>query len=82
MREEHWIVMGLAACLLLTLLGVSLSSAPKTRWYRWTRRVFWSAALLLLSGALGGVGLNEWNLAIAAMLGLPGYAALTVIAAM
>lgn len=82
MREEQWIVMGLTACLLLTLLGISLSSEPHSGWYRWTRRVFWSAALLLLSGALGGVGLNQWNLATAVLLGLPGYAALTVIAAM
>ena len=38
-----------------------------------------AAALLLFSGAVGGVGLNLFNLVSVTLLGLPGYAAAAAI---
>lgn len=78
MDEAHWMLLGLTAALTAALVIISLSVRPQSRLYRWTRRVFWAAALLALSGAVGGAGLNALNLAAAVSLGLPGYLAVTV----
>ena len=48
---------GLCAAIAAALTVFSLSHEPKSRLYRWTRRVFWAAALLLFSGAVGGVAM-------------------------
>ena len=82
MTESRWLLMGITAALLAALLGVSLSSSPSGRFYRWTRRAFWAAALLIVSGGAGGIGLNACTFAAVLGLGLPGYAALMVISAL
>lgn len=79
MDEAHWILLGMTAAIAAALTVFSLSHEPKSRLYRWTRRVFWAAVLLLFSGAVGGVGLNLFNLTALTLLGLPGYAAVMVI---
>ena len=75
MDTTRWALLGMTAAVTGTLVVISLSSSPQSRLYRWTRRIFWAAALLLVSGEIGGVGLNLFNLAAVAGLGLPGYAA-------
>ena len=75
MDTTRWALLGMTAAVIGTLVVISLSSSPQSRLYRWTRRIFWAAALLLLSGEIGGVGLNLFNLAVVAGLGLPGYMA-------
>ena len=80
MDTGHWIMTGLTAALLLILWIFSAFSAPKSRGYRWAQRVFWAFSLLWASGSLGGIGLNGVNLIASSVLGLPGYAALWVIA--
>ena len=79
MNEAHWTLLGVTAAIAVALTAFSLSHEPKSRLYRWTRRVFWAAALLLFSGAVGGVGLNLFNLTAVTLLGLPGYAAAVAI---
>ena len=79
MDTAHWTLLGCTAALAALLTAVSLSVSPQGRAYRWTRRVFWSVLALLLSGALGGAGLNLFNLAAAAGLGLPGYLAVNAL---
>ena len=80
MDTAHWIMVGLTAALLAALWLISVSYSPKIRGYRWGQRLFWTAALLWVSGSLGGIGLNSINLIAASTLGLPGYAALWMIA--
>ena len=75
MDTTRWALLGMTAAVTGTLVVISLSSSPQNRLYRWTRRIFWAGALLLLSGEIGGVGLNLFNLAAVAGLGLPGYVA-------
>ena len=82
MKTEYWVMLALTGALFMVLWGISLASEPRSGAYCWARRVFWAAALLLLSGAVGGVGLNGFNLLVSAALGLPGYAGLAVIAGM
>ena len=79
MDEAHWMVLGLTAAIAAALIVFSLSYEPKSRLYRWTRRAFWALSLLLFSGAIGGVGLNLFNLAAVSLLGLPGYGAAAAI---
>ena len=79
MDTAHWTLLGCTGALAASLVIISLSAVPKSRAYRWTRRVFWSAALLILGGALGGAGLNLFNLAAVAGLGLPGYLAVNAL---
>ena len=79
MNEAHWTLLGCTAAIAAALTVFSLSHEPKSRLYRWTRRVFWAAALMLFSGAVGGVGLNLFNLTAVTLLGLPGYAAAAAI---
>lgn len=75
MDTTRWALVGMTAAVTGTLVVISLSSSPQSRLYRWTRRIFWAAALLLVSGEIGGVGLNLFNLAVVAGLGMPGYMA-------
>ena len=75
MDTTRWALLGMTAAVTGTLVVISLSSSPQSCLYRWTRRVFWAAALLLVSGEIGGVGLNLFNLAAVAGLGLLGYVA-------
>ena len=79
MDEAHWMVLGLTAAMAAALTVFSLSHEPKSRLYRWTRRVFWAAALLLFSGAIGGAGVNLFNLTAVSLLGLSGYGAAAAI---
>ena len=79
MNAEHWILLGITGALLGLLLWFSLTALREGRVYHLARRLFWSAALLWMSGMAGGVGLNGLTLLTAAALGLPGYAALTVL---
>ena len=79
MDEAHWMLLGLTAAIAAALIVFSLSYEPKSRLYRWTRRVFWAAALLLFSGAIGGAGVNLFNLMAVSLLGLPGYGAAAAI---
>ena len=79
MDTTRWALLGLTAAITGTLVIISLSSSPQSRLYRWTRRVFWAAAGLLFSGAIGGVGVNLFNLAAVSLLGLPGYLAAMAI---
>ena len=76
----HWIMVGLTAALLAALWLIAVFYSPKSRGCRWGQRVFWTAAMLWISGGLGGVGLNGVNLIASSVLGLPGYAALWMIA--
>ncbi|MBQ6960917.1 MAG: hypothetical protein IJP78_08090 [Clostridia bacterium] len=80
MDAAHWIMVGLTAALLTALWLISVFYSPKIRGYRWGQRVFWTAAFLWISGSMGGIGLNGINLIAASALGLPGYAALWMIA--
>ena len=80
MDTAHWIMLVITAALLLFRLMISAASSPKSRGYRWSQRVFWAFSLLWVSGSLGGIGLNALNLIAARVLGLPGYAALWMIA--
>ena len=79
MDAAHWILLGCTALIAAALTVFSLSAEPQSRLYRWTRRVFWAAAGLLFSGAIGGVGVNLFNLAAVSLLGLPGYLAAMAI---
>ena len=79
MDEAHWMLLGLTAALVVALTVFSLSHEPKSRLYRWTQRVFWASALLTFSGAIGGMGLNLFNLAAVSLLGLPGYGSAAAI---
>ncbi|MBR3106168.1 MAG: hypothetical protein IKH30_03160 [Clostridia bacterium] len=79
MNEAHWMLLGLTAALTAALVIISLSARPQSRLYCWTRRVFWAAALLILSGEIGGVGLNVFTLAAVIGLGFPGYAAVSAL---
>ena len=79
MDTTRWALLGMTAAVTGTLVVISLSSSPQSRLYRWTRRIFWAAALLLVSGEIGGVGLNLFNLAAVSLLGLPGYGAAAAI---
>ena len=80
METVHWIMLGLTAVMLMALWMISAAYSPKIRGYRWGQRVFWPATLLWISGSLGGIGLNGVNLIASSVLGLPGYAALWMIA--
>ena len=80
MDTAHWIMAGLTAALFLLLWLISVFYSPNSRGYRWGQRVFWAFSLLWVSGSLGGIGLNGINLIAASTLGLPGYAALWMIA--
>lgn len=82
MSQEHWVMVALTAAMILIMLGVALTSSPRSRWYRWTRRVFWTLALLAVGGSLGGAGLNAVNLCAVLLLGPPGYGALLAISAL
>ena len=79
MDEAHWMLLGLTAAIAAALTVFSLSHEPKSPLYRWTRRAFWALSLLLFSGAIGGVGLNLFNLAAVSLLGLPGYGSAAAI---
>ena len=61
MDTTRWALLGLTAAITGILVIISLSSSPQSRLYRWTQRIFWAAALLLLSGEIDGVGLNLFN---------------------
>ena len=80
MDKAHWMLLGWTAVFTSLLLFFSVSTSPQSRLRRWIRRLFWSAALLALSGEFGGVGLNAFNLAAVTGLGLPGYAAIMALA--
>ena len=82
MKNEQGIIIVYTAALIGILLVFSLHYDPKRRFFVWTRRVFWRCSALMLIGALGGIGLNAFTGAAAALLGLPGYAALAVISRM
>ena len=79
MRQEHWIMLAAAGGLLALLLCAALSARPRSGLFRWGQRIFWALSLLLFSGALGGPGVNLWNAALTALLGLPGFAALWAV---
>ena len=80
MDTAHWIIMGLTAALMVALWLISVFYSPQSRSCRWGQRVFWAFSLLWVSGSLGGIGLNGVNLIVSSVLGLPGYAALWVLA--
>ena len=80
MDTAHWIVVGLTAALFVALWGIAIAYSPQNRGCRWGQRVFWACSLLWISGGLGGIGLNGLNLITSSILGLPGYAALWVLA--
>ena len=82
MTQAHWMFLGLVSLFLLILLGVSLASQPTKRWYRWTRRIFWSAVMLLFGEWVSRVGLNLFNLVATVFLGAPGFVALAVLSGM
>lgn len=82
MEREHEAFLLLMGTALLLLLGFSLAARPCTRLYRWAQRIFWSFALLWLSGEMGLVGISGLSLAAVSLLGAPGYALLAVIANM
>ena len=79
MREAIWFLMALTAAFLALLTAFALRVPLEGRLSRVCRRAFWAGALLWAGGALGGVGLNGVTLTATATLGLPGYAALTVL---
>jgi hypothetical protein len=79
MNAGHWIMLGLTAALLAALWVIAVSSSPQSRFHSWARRLFWAAALLAVSGSMGGIALNGVSWIISAALGLPGYAALWVL---
>ncbi len=79
MITEHWLLMGLTAALLSLLWLFACVARAESRGYRLIRRVFWSAVGLWISGSLGGIGLNLVTETAVFALGLPGYAALTMI---
>lgn len=80
MDSAHWIMVGLTAVMMMALWLISVFYSPQSRACRWGQRVFWAFSLLWVSGGLGGVGLNGINLIAVSALGLPGYAALWMIA--
>ena len=79
MKTELWVLMGLTAALLSLLFRYACRWRPDSRGYRLIRRLFWWAVFLWISGSLGGIGLNQVTAAAVLSLGLPGYAALTVL---
>ena len=80
MKGEMWFITAMTAALMSALLAIALLSRPRTRLYRWARRIFWSFSLLFLSGFLGGPGVNLLNWAAVALLGAPGYGAMALLA--
>lgn len=79
MKEAHWVLLAVTGVLFLILLCFSLLSTAHGKGYRWTIHVLFAAAALWISGLFGGAGLNGITLLVSSVLGLPGFAALTVI---
>ena len=79
MDGEHWAFLLAAGLGMGLLLCFSLSARPGTRLYRAARNVFWASLLLYFSGLLGGAGFGPLNTLAVSLLGLPGWAALTVL---
>ena len=79
MKTEHWVLMGQTAALFLLLFRFACGTRSDGWGYRIIQRVFWSAAGLWISGCLGWIGLNAVTAAAVFSLGLPGYAAMTVL---
>ena len=78
MEKEHWQFLLLTGIALGMMLCFSLGARPKTRLYRWSSRIFWSAAFLQMAEAAGVMGMNGMNLLVICFLGFPGAAALGV----
>ena len=79
MRAEHWALMGLTAALLGLLLWFSLTVRQGTRRYRVLQRIVWAALLLWIRGCLGGVGFSGVSMGTVTILGLPGYAVISLL---
>ena len=79
MKTEHWTMMGLTAALIGAALLYALRYDPAKRGYRWTQRAFFRCSALIVSGLIGGIGLNAVTGSVVALLGLPGYAALSFL---
>lgn len=79
MEKEHWQFLLLTGIMLGLMLCFSLGARPKTRLYRWSGRIFWSAIFLQIAEAAGVMGMNGVNMLVICALGCPGAAALGVI---
>lgn len=79
MKNERWFLVCFTAALILVVMAVSLLYRKNSRVFRMAQRTFWSFSLLLLSGALGGVGANVANILTVCLLGFPGYVALAAL---
>ena len=79
MSKEHWILFALIGVFFAGMLLFSLLTSNQSRTYRWTLRIAVSAILLWIGASLGGISLNGLNLSVFSCLGLPGYAALTLL---
>lgn len=72
MTEAHWTALLLTGFLLSLMLCFSLNARPRTRLYRWTRRVFWAAALAFFGQTAGLISCNAATVSALAILGVPG----------
>lgn len=82
MTQAHWQMLLMIGAMAGLMLFFSLGIRAETRLYRWTGRIFWAFLLLQGMQGIGGVGVNGGNLMIVSALGIPGAAALMVIALM
>ena len=72
MTEAHWTALLLTGLLLSLMLCFSLNARPRTRLYRWTRRVFWAAAFAYFGQTAGLISCNAATVSAMALLGAPG----------
>ncbi|MBR1586440.1 MAG: hypothetical protein IJ662_12940 [Clostridia bacterium] len=82
MKMERWMILLFLYGMVGVLLAVALLGRGRGPIARWSQRLFWAAAALWFSGALGGVGLNGVSLAAVSALGAPGYALLMILRAL
>ena len=82
MEEGHWAVVLWVMVFLAVLLFVVLHIRLQKRLHRLMQRAFWAFFAVWLGSTAGWMGLNLFTLSFTACFGLPGMAALMVIAGM
>lgn len=79
MKTDHFLIMGLTAAWIAAVLAFSLRYDPNRRACQIAQKAFFRCSALIVSGLIGGIGLNAVTGFTVALLGLPGYAALSLL---